>query len=231
MRCSRPILLTAMIALSLSTGMAVLQRAHGIYSKTDPELVNLRPGVFSYRSSGEFTRDGIPTSAPVKTITLTNRLLIMKHQVTSAEYQRCVEARACATLNSNETAGSLPAVKMSWLDATAYAKWLSHASGRVYRLPTDEEWVYAAVDRFTDEDNTVYNGKTNYPIQRILANYTRDSDQQDEFTKKLQPVGSFGANENGLLDIAGNVWEWSNCSPPFEAQCDGLTRAWGLDLA
>ena len=42
-------------------------------------------------------------------------------------------------------------VKVSWRDASAYASWLSRKTGRTYRLPTDEEWVFAAGSRFTDD--------------------------------------------------------------------------------
>ena len=40
-----------------------------------------------------------------------------------------------------------PVVKVSWRDASAYASWLSRKTGRTYRLPTDEEWVFAAGSR------------------------------------------------------------------------------------
>ena len=209
MRRSSSIILAAMVAISLSTGLVVLLRAHDVRSDTDPDLVDLPPGIFSYRSSGEFTRDGFPISAPVKRVTLVGRLLIMKHQVTSAEYRRCVQARACPMLDLNEAADDLPAVKMNWLDATAYAKWLSGVSGVTYRLPTDEEWAYAAASRFADDAAAAVDGKVD-PGHRVLAEYTRSSDRENAFEKKPRPIGSFGVNENGLLDVAGNVWEWTD---------------------
>jgi formylglycine-generating enzyme required for sulfatase activity len=53
-----------------------------------PELVHLRPGAFSYRVSGEFTRDGRPTIPPIAATSIERTLSIMRHQVTAAGYRR-----------------------------------------------------------------------------------------------------------------------------------------------
>jgi formylglycine-generating enzyme required for sulfatase activity len=168
------------------------------------DLVELRAASFSHRSSGEFTRDGRPVTAPLVTVTIPHTLAIMRNQVTAAEYRRCVDAGACPMPDSNEAAADRPVVKVSWRDAQAYAAWLSRETGGHYRLPTDEEWAYAAASRFKDDALP----ETNDPGQRSLAIYARDRDGDTD--RQLQPIGTFGANENGLVDLAGNVWEWTD---------------------
>ena len=173
-----------------------------------PDLVELRPGAFDYRAAGEFTRDGHPVTAPVATAVIKRTLAVTRHQVTAADYQRCVEAEACPLADRNGAAPDLPAVKVSWRDAHAYASWLSRETGERFRLPTDEEWAYAAAGRFHDDalPETVDVGD---PGQRALANYDRGA-SQEKIDQAPRPIGSFGANENGLLDLAGNVWEWTD---------------------
>ncbi len=173
------------------------------------DVVDLRPGAFSYRASGEFTRDGRPAMPPIVTATIERTLSVMRHQVTAADYRRCVDARACPIVDPDAAAPDLPVVKANWHDASAYAAWLSHETGANWRLPTDEEWAYAAGRLFTDDAlPESFDGSD--PGRRALALYDRDANREDVIGKALRPIGGFGANENGLLDVAGNVWEWTD---------------------
>lgn len=170
------------------------------------DLVEVQAASFSHRTSGEFTRDGRIVTAPLAMVTIPHTLAIMRHQVSAAEYRRCVEAGACPTLEGDTdlAAANRPVVKVSWRDAQAYAAWLSRETGDHYRLPTDEEWAYAAASRFKDDALP----QTDDPGQRALATYARD--RSDDINGEPQPIGTFGANENGLVDVAGNVWEWTD---------------------
>lgn len=177
--------------------------------KDQPALIELAPGSVRYRAAGDFTRGGRPAEAPLATIRIAKPLAIMKHQVSSADYQRCVTDNACRTLSPDvAVATDRPAVMVSWRDADAYAAWLSRKTGETYRLPTDEEWAYAAGSRYRDDGLPV---DGNDPSKGWLARYERESGLKSaEIDSKPRPLGAFGANENGLLDVAGNVWEWTN---------------------
>ncbi|MCL2427960.1 MAG: formylglycine-generating enzyme family protein [Alphaproteobacteria bacterium] len=170
------------------------------------DLVELQAASFSHRRSGEFTRDGQIITAPLATAEIPRTFAIMRHQVSGAEYRRCVEAGACPTLEGDNDAAAAdrPVVKVSWRDAQAYAAWLSRETGDHYRLPTDEEWAFAAASRFKDDALP----ETDDPGQRALAIYARDRD--GDLDPEPQPIGTFGVNENGLVDVAGNVWEWTD---------------------
>ena len=174
-----------------------------------PDLVELQAGHFRHRAAGEFSRDGRPVTAPIVMAEITRKLAVMRHQVTAADYQRCVEAEACPVVDHDGAVPGLPMVKVSWRDAHAYASWLSRETGELYRLPTDEEWAYAAAGRFQDDalpENLDFGDHS----QRRLAIYDRDARRQETLDPAPRPVGSFGANENGLLDMAGSIWEWTD---------------------
>jgi formylglycine-generating enzyme required for sulfatase activity len=174
-----------------------------------PDLAELPPGSLRYRASGEFTRDGKPVAAPIVTADINRTLAVMKHQVTAADYRRCVEAKACPAVDRDAAAPDRPAVKVSWRDAQAYASWLSRETGIHFRLPTDEEWAYAAAGRFKDE--VLPEGfESSDPGQRALAIYDRGASREEVVDKAPKPIGSFGSNEHGLLDMAGKVWEWTD---------------------
>ena len=97
-----------------------------------------------------------------------------------------------------------PAVQVNWHDANAYASWLSRKTGEHYRLPTDEEWAFAAGSKFVDDGVPV---DLDNPAKRWIANYERETGRDAEAATR--PFGAFGVNENGLLDLSGNVWEWT----------------------
>jgi formylglycine-generating enzyme len=109
-----------------------------------------------------------------------------------------------------------PVIHVSWNDAVAYCQWLSECTGKTYRLPTEAEWEYAAG-----------NGSrhTKYSWGDGLPNGSRGGNVADETFKKRNagwsifenysdnyvytaPVGQFLANDFGLYDMTGNVWEW-----------------------
>jgi serine/threonine-protein kinase len=100
-----------------------------------------------------------------------------------------------------------PVVQISWNDAAAYCEW---AGGR---LPTEAEWERAARG---DEDTRIYPWGGNQ-LQGNLLNFGEKSFfcqycdvHIDDGFKFTAPVGSFpdGASPFGLLDMAGNAYEW-----------------------
>ncbi len=127
-----------------------------------------------------------------------------------------------------------PATMVSWEDATQFCRWLTkreQAAGSLprgcrYRLPTSAEWSLAVGLKKPDPTDTmaIVNGpsQTEFPWEGAwppiddAGNYHPDLDC-DSFSY-TSPVGSFAANQFGIYDLGGNVWEW--CSDSFKNSID-----------
>jgi formylglycine-generating enzyme required for sulfatase activity len=98
-------------------------------------------------------------------------------------------------------------VDVNWHDAQAYAGWMSRTTGLNYRLPTDQEWSFAAAESVRSEVAPLVDPSD--PAQAWIARYEAESARAGSVVPAPQPVGTFGQNSNGLLDVGGNVWEWT----------------------
>jgi formylglycine-generating enzyme required for sulfatase activity len=195
------------LAGPLAVAPLVMERDAAEPDLRDPQaVVELHSGSVAYRVNGDFTHARKQAAAPLVRISLPRSLAVMKHQVSSSDYQRCVDDGACRALDRGVVvAGDRPAVQVSWHDANGYAQWLSRKTGETWRLPTDEEWAIAAGSKFKDDGIAI---DDNDPSKRWIARYEREADRapSDPGTRSF---GTFGSNENGLQDIGGNVWEWT----------------------
>ena len=189
-----------------------------------PELVAIAPGTFAYREAGEFLRDGNPVDAPLTDVAFQAPPAFMKRQVSRAEYERCAAVGACRPLGepAGDAPETTPATGLSWNDATAYAAWLSAATGQHFRLPSDAEWAYAARDVFRDDALGAQDGAD--PSKRWIAAYERESAEGALDVRPL-PFGSFGTSTNGLQDLGGNVWEWTDSCYVRHSRTNGVTGA------
>jgi formylglycine-generating enzyme required for sulfatase activity len=98
-----------------------------------------------------------------------------------------------------------PVVHVTHADATAYAAWAGKA------LPTEPEWEYAA--RGGLEGATYAWGDEPTLKGRIMANTWHGRFPHENLRldghERTSPIGSFPANGYGLVDMCGNVWEWT----------------------
>ncbi|PWW00581.1 formylglycine-generating enzyme required for sulfatase activity [Hoeflea marina] len=183
-----------------------------------PALVSIAAGAFRHRPAGEYLRAGFPDDAPRVAIGIDHPFEIMRDQVSAQAYDACVAAGACGPrFGAAGQAEALPATGVSFADAQDYARWLSDGTGMIWRLPTDAEWAYAAGSRFADDGLGAKTDSAN-PAQRWLLEYDSVAAGAADRDPVLRPAGGFGANENGINDLAGNVWEWTST-------CYSRTRA------
>ena len=148
---------------------------------------------------GDFLQGDVITrpNNPLRKVTV-NGFMIGKYEVTFEEYDRYVELTGGRSPN-DEMLGRQrrPVTDVMWEDAVDYAKWLSQATGKRYRLPTESEWEYAAGSGGKD---TVWAGTSDENQLKDYAVYMVNS-------KQVEPVGSKKPNGFGLYDMSGNVWE------------------------
>lgn len=163
---------------------------------------------FAYRVAGDFSFEGKPATAPLRDLRLGGNLKIMDRQVTSDEYAACVDDGGCPRIPHASGTSDRPMVGVSWRDVTAYAEWMTKKTGILHRLPTDEEWVFAAGEKALDEALPVV--EPGDPAQAWIARYEAEANRVRPLALDPQPVGTFGRNEHGLQDVGGNVWEWTN---------------------
>ncbi len=98
-----------------------------------------------------------------------------------------------------------PVVNVTWQDVLAYCRWLSGVTGKPYSLPSEAEWEKGA----RGTDGRIYPWGDLWDARRCNTN---EGSQED-----TTPVGAYlsGASPYGLLDMAGNVDEWTRSASPF----------------
>jgi serine/threonine-protein kinase len=157
-----------------------------INQKDDAELVFIPTGGFLMgKTNGDFDE------TPEHPVYL-DAYWIGKYEVTNAQYRQCIEAENCTGVLDDYPQNQYPAVNINWDEASNYCAW---AGGR---LPTEAEWEKAA----RGEDGRVYPWGADTPSNKFANFYLN--------TGATLSVGSFekGASPYGVLDMAGNVWEW-----------------------
>jgi len=142
------------------------------------------------------------------------------------------------TFGIKSTKGSgYPCVEVTWYGAVAYCNyrsemdlrtpcynlsdWSCNFSANGYRLPTSDEWEYAARGGLSSKrfpwGDTITHNQANYDSS-LSYSYDVSStrgfhpDYDDGGYPYTSPVGSFSSNGYGLYDMSGNLWEWCNTS-------------------
>ncbi len=158
----------------------------------------------------------------------TKPFMLGKAPVTVEQFKKCVDARACTTDNFNtrssgETSCNYgrgdeylnhPMNCVNWTGAEQYCTWIGG------RLPTEEEWEYAATHDGSGHSYMRYPWGDSAPLHCLTANYSGagsnkycSGTNEVSYMAGTSAVGTYspkGDSPLGLVDMAGNVWEWTS---------------------
>lgn len=167
-----------------------------------PEMIAVPSGDFSMTMAARVEAKPMAHRVSVRTFAMG------RFEVTAGQWDSCVRDKHCRKLGDVSLFNrNLPVTSVGWGDVRLYLAWLSNKSGYGYRLPTEAEWEYVAVEGQLELDNAKANAGGCVGLS---------CSQQSGLVKE-----DFRPNRFGIYNlITGSVWEWVD--PCFSLGGEGV---------
>lgn len=139
-----------------------------------------------------------------------NAIYVQKYEVSVAEWNACHAAGACSLelrTRPGLTPRTQPATGLSYVDALEYLAWINRGRGRAFRLPTMAEWEVMARDVLPEAPDPIFTDPSLTWASAYLV--------EGIAPRQLRPQGGYSTSPEGVADLDGSVWEWTqDCYAP-----------------
>ena len=156
------------------------------------KMVAVKGGTFTMGATSEQGSDVDSDEKPTHSVTLSD-YYIGETEVTQALWEAVMGSNPSYFKGSN-----LPVEYVSWEDCQEFISRLNSLTGKTFSLPTEAEWEYAARGGVKSKGYKYSGGNT---LDKVAWH-------EGNSGKKTHAVKQKQANELGLYDMTGNVWEW-----------------------
>ncbi len=131
-------------------------------------------------------------------------LYVQRFEVSVAEWNRCHDEGACLLelrVPAGRNAEDMPATGLNYLDVQDYLAWVRDRTGHPFRLPTAAEWARMAEGVLPDEPDPIFTD----PALIWASAYLLEGNAP----RAWLPRGAYSTSPEGIADLDGSVWEWT----------------------
>ncbi|AUG55559.1 formylglycine-generating enzyme family protein [Thalassospira marina] len=134
-----------------------------------------------------------------------HKIYVQKFEVTIAQWNTCHAEGACEEelrAPARHNAANVPATGLNFSDVSQYLAWINKKSRHTFRLPTSQEWAFMAKTVLPEKPAPIF---TDPDLRWASAYLTKGLGP-----RALKDQGSFSTSPEGIVDLDGSVWEWTN---------------------